>query len=160
MLKLLALCYSLFLVFDAEAVMVQSASKALSFKNVINDSRANNLPNVGSTRAALSDDKALEHHTEPPITVSADLRENDTQSVFMKTNDSLVVKLNVPEQGYSWKVVSSTTNMATISNKSSGETQIITFKMKKPTTAYIYFDYANVSSNQIEETKMITVKLR
>ena len=67
MFKILMFLCSFLFVFNAEAIFVQKASKALSFKNVANDNRGKSVA-TPSSRAGLSLEKELEHHLEPPAT--------------------------------------------------------------------------------------------
>ena len=145
--------------FNAEALLKQSASKALSFKNVANDNRGKEKP-AASVRSSRDLEKALEHHTEPPMTETVDLTSADTKSISLKAHDTLIINLNEPEADYSWKISPSTSKLSLISNTVVGGVQIVTYKLNNSVSAYIYFDYVNQIENKIEKTKMLTIKLR
>ena len=151
---------SLLFAFNAEALFAQKASKALSFKNVANDNRGKVDKASPSVRSAITPEKTLEHHMEPPMTENVDLTNTDSLSVSLKANDTLIIQLDEPEDGYFWDIETSGTGLSRVSEKISDSIQSITYKLNNSKSSNVFIDYVNRETNEIEKTKMLTIKLR
>lgn len=160
-LRILFFCCSLLLAFNAEAFVKLKASKALSFKNVANDNRASTNPNaIAATRSAGSSERALEQHTMKPETVTADLTGSTQATVYLKYRDRVVVSIEEEEDGYIWETKVSSSALAHNSEETTDGVKKITYELTKRVTSFVYFDYKNTATNEIEKSRMLVVKLK
>ena len=163
MLKFLIFILSMFLSFNAEALVKQSASKALSYRNIADDSGASRRRKAASMQAPvkkeISEQDIKQPAVVPPKLEKVDLSGKDTEVVLLKRNDK--VEITLPERdGYHWDLNPDSSNLALLSNKVIGNSRVITYKLVSDKAAYIYFDDINNFDGSIQKTKQLTINLR
>ena len=156
MLKVLFFSLALLLCFDANAIVKQSASKALSYKNVING-RSRRSSKVGiSHRGALTKTKAENPVILTPKDEKVNLTNSTSITVKLNKNDSLEVTLN-NEEGYRWKISPSTPSVQLLSETIEGGNTVLRYSIEASLHSYIYFDKVKIETNKVETTKQLSI---
>ena len=157
MLKFLFFSFTLLLSFDTYAVR-QSLSKALSYKNIVKDTRVAK-PNKNTYRGAI-DQNRMEHPVIlPPKNETVDMTISAIETVALKKNDTVEITLK-EESGYFWKM-SPPSDLSIQTNDVKDNLRVVKYKMlSNNAPLYMYFDYINAADNKIEESKQLTINLR
>lgn len=160
MLKFLFFSFVILFGFNANAVVKQSASRALSYRNIINDihSSSDEKPIV-AFRGALDEKKQDDPVIAPQKSEKVDMTTKDTMTIKLKKDDTVEISLKEGND-YSWKLNPTSSNLSLESDELVGDTRIIVYKLTSNSATSVYFDYVNRKDNNIEETKQLIVDLR
>lgn len=140
---------------EAEALVKQSASDALSYRNVVNAS-SNTGVTSGRDMAIITDDADKE-----PLTIPAaqeiDLRSGISKNATLTPGQELIILL--PETAdMSWKVNYDSDNVLLTGNTAKGDVRQVKFSADSVGESAIYFDKQS-SSGKIVENKAVYVKV-
>lgn len=139
-----------FIGFEAEALVQQSASDALSFNNVVKS----------SSQAAPSvyvKEKAPVKEKEIPEAKKLDIRNSVTKNVTLSPSQELVIVL--PEkEGQSWKATYDGGQVYMIDSESNGQYREIRFGQKSSKGSTIYFDCVD-SNGEVIQNKAVYVRV-
>ena len=157
MFKFLFFSLALLLSFDAYAVR-QSLSKALSYKNIVTDTRAAKQSKK-IYRGAIDQNRMDHPVILPPKNEAVDMTVSDIKTVALKKNDTVEITLK-EEIGYFLKM-SPPSDLLMKANNVKDNLRIVKYKMlSNNAPLYMYFDYINAADNKIEESKQLTINLR
>ena len=159
MLKILFFSLTLLLSFNANAVVRQSISKALSYKNVVDDSSQPQTQKRKAHRGALTKNKIADPVLLDKKSEKVDMRSSDTVNINLNKNDEIEVYLS-NDSGFLWKVYPSDDGLSLISDTTEGDTRTLKYKIVATLHSYIYFDYFNSSTNKVEKTKQLNIMPR
>lgn len=140
---------------EAEALVKQSASDALSYRNVVNAS-SNTGVSSGRDTAIMTDDSEKEPSTIPS-TQEVDLRSGISKDAVLTPRQEMVVLL-LETQGTSWKIDYDADSVALVSNILDGTVRQVKFLANGTGESTIYFDKQS-SSGEIVENKAVYVKV-
>ena len=140
---------------EAEALVKQSASDALSYRNVVNAS-SNTGVSSGRDTAIMTDDSEKEPSTIPS-TQEVDLRSGISKNATLTPGQELIILL--PETAdMSWKVNYDSDNVLLTGNTAKGDVRQVKFSADSVGESTIYFDKQS-SSGEIVENKAVYVKV-
>lgn len=153
----LAILFSLCCCFRTEAIVVQSAEQALSYKNVAKQGgSAVKVNKSTSTNAVVP--PAVSSNKRQPETKEVDLIEKTSSSVNLYKGDSALVTVK-EESGYVWKVKYD--NSAVIFTNKGLSKGIRTFlfkQVKEKKDNDVYLDYIKKEDNSVVENKALFIK--
>lgn len=138
---------TLFCSFNAHAIVQQSASSALSYRNVVSVSHSPEASKQSFEPKALS--------TAPK---EVDLRNATTKTIDLLPKEKVEITLN-EEVGYSWKLSYDNSAVSIVSNTISGGFRVIKFIQKGKQNSTIFFDYINSEGNTVRN-KAVNIKVK
>lgn len=159
MLKVLFFSLALLLCFDANAIIKQSVSKALSYKNVINSRSRRSNNSERSHRGAITKNKTENPVILPQKNEKINLTSSNTATVKLNKNDEVEVTLN-NEDGYRWKISPSAPSIQLVSQTTNGNNTVLKYSIEASLHSYIYFDQVNIETNKVEKTKQLNIQPR
>lgn len=155
MLKFLLFFLALLFSFEADAVVKQHISEALSYENVL-ESAASVDESITYTPPVVKKNKPAKEQTH-----EVNLKNKPSAVVFLKAGDFIKIKLN-ENNGYSWKTYLSSENLMLTSNLLKNSEREFVYKItynNSEAISFIYFDYID-PNNKITTTKVLTIKLQ
>ena len=159
MFKFSFLAFLLLFSFDVNAIVKQSASKALSYKNIVSNtysSRAS-ASNIENRIAPKKSDAPL---VIPPMVEKIDMRYASSKTVSMNKGDFVEITLK-EEKGFRWDLNPDSSCMSLSSDNPISDVRILRYKLTCSKDSYIYFDLVDSSNpEKISTTKQLTVNLR
>ena len=159
MFKFSFLAFLLLLSFDANALVKQSASRALSYKNIAN-STYSSRSSSSSVENRVVPKKSEEPLVIPPMVEKVDMRYSSSKTVSMNKGDFVEVTLK-EEKGFRWDLNPDSSCMSLTSNNQTNDARILKYKLTCSKDSYIYFDLVDSSNPEnISTTKQLTVNLR
>ena len=156
MLKALSFFLTLLLCFDADAVFKQSASQALSYKNIVTSGASQR-----ATRRSNSHSDRKKHDALNPISdkikiETVNLKKTDKESVSLNKGDELKVILD-NDDNYDWKPSTTTSNVHLLSEDIKGDELILKYKINLSSSFFIYFDCIDKKTNKVLKTKQLRI---
>ena len=147
--------------FDANALVKQSASKALSYKNIATNSHSSKATSSSpSFENKLAPKKKTEPLVVPPMVEKIDMRYASSKTVSLNEGDFVEITLK-EESGFHWDLNPDSSCMALDSNDYKDDVRILKYKLICSKDSYIYFDLVDSSNpEKISTTKQLTVNLR
>lgn len=139
---------TLFCSFNAHAIVQQSASSALSYRNVVSVSR--------STTEAPK--QRFEPKALPTAPKEVDLRNATTKTVDLLPKEKVEVTLN-EEVGYSWELSYDNIAVSMTSNTISDGFRVIKFTQDGKQNSTIFFDYIDPEGNTVRN-KALYIKAK
>lgn len=129
---------------QAQALVKQSASNALSYRNVVsNSSSVTAGRNVESV--ALAD-----------ASQSVDIQNSVSKNISLGPDEEFEVLL--PEkEGYSWKISYDNDKLVMIGNAAEGDVRKVKFMSKEKADSTVFFDYVN-ADGKITQNKAVYIK--
>lgn len=150
---ILALIAAGLISFSAQALIEQSASKALSLNNTVNNS--------GNKGLMLRHEKRNKdtNETKPEISSKTlDMRNSVTQNVSLEQTQKLIVVLS-EKDGQSWKVNYDSGKVAKIANSLNGKNREVTFSQTSSKDSTLYFDCIG-KDGEVIQNKAVYIKVR
>ncbi len=154
MLRFVIICSALLFSLDATALVRQSASQALSYKNVVSGSTTSSSSgNVAKELDVVEpEDKPIENETFQTV----DLQSSNSKTVNVARKGKFLVKL--PEaSSYRWRVYYNNSNVIMVSNVVTGSVREVMFMRKNNGESTVYFDKTNTQGTVVQN-KAVTVK--
>ena len=133
----------------AEALVSQSASKAISYRNTVTSSSGGRTPSVRANKPV----EALK--TTPK---QVDIRSGFSKKVVLSPKEELEV-IVAEKQDYSWDVSYDSSCFTMVGNSASEGTRTIKFKQKNGTDCTIFLDSIN-KDGSVVENKAVYIKVR
>ena len=149
MFKLFSLIsfFSLFCIFNASAIVQQSASSALSYRNVVSVSRSSD-----------NSKQRFEPEAVPSAPQKVDLRNATTKTVYLLSKEKVEITLN-EEVGYSWELSYDNGAVSMISNSISDGARVVKFIQEEKQNSTIFFDYID-SEGKTVKNKAVYIKAK
>ena len=162
MLKFLLFSLVLTFSFDAEALVKQSASKALVYQNVVESSSSAKNSSAPKTyqgglrfKKTASNNEKNNDTTDQPTIKKVDMKNTMSSTVSLKVNDEVEISLT-EEDGFSWDLNPSSSGVDLVANVLVDDLRVITYKMKSTSHVFVYFDYLDNQKNVVT-TKQLTI---
>lgn len=156
MLKVLFFSLTLLLSLNASAVVKQSASKALSYRNIVDGNSRSKGMARRSHRGSITRNKTAAPILIEQKTEKVDMRFSDLMNVNLNKDDELEIFLS-DDDGYRWKVSPSSSALTLVSDKIESGKRILKYRIVTSLHSYIYFDHVNNKTNKIEKTKQLNI---
>ena len=155
---LLIVLFSVFCYFDAEAIVVQSAEQALSYKNVARGTKGASVVKVNKPSHTYSAPVANTPEAEEPENKEIDLSEKASAEVSLSKGDTATVTVK-EESGFVWKVKYDNSAVIFTNKGASKGTRTFLFKQyKDDKDSEVYFDYINKEDQSVVENKALFIK--
>ncbi len=152
MVKILTFCLCLFFSFNADALVKQSVSKALSYRNVVSgvsvsepEEKVLDLPSTPAPQP-VEDEKIVE----------VDLRTSASKTVSLGMRGKVLIKLP-EESGFRWKVSYNNNNTIMVSNVVKSNIREVMFMKRNTGESTIFFDKTD-SQGEVVTNKAVYVK--
>jgi hypothetical protein len=133
---------------NAEAVMVQPASKAMTYQNTVRSSAA---------KKALTIKKEKKPEVLPYKLTTVDLRSGASKNVTLIKYEELEIKVKEVE-GYTWKVSYDTDCLSLIGNSAEDDLRTIRLKQKDVKDSSVFLDKRDSKGNTVEN-KAVYIKV-
>ncbi len=156
MLKFFSLVSLLILFFwgNVQAIVQQSASSALSYRNVVSGSR-----NAKSHKKNKNISTKIRKVTKAPLeTQQVDLRNATTKTVDLLLQEKVEIILN-EDVGYSWELSYDNGTVSMISNTINDGFRVIKFIQNGKQNSTIFFDYIDPEGSTVRN-KALYIKVK
>ncbi len=154
----LIVLFSVFCYLEAEAIVVQSAEQALSYKNVAKGTKGSSTVKINKPSHTYNAPVVDTPEIKEPETKEIDLSEKASAEVSLCKGDTAVVTVK-EESGFVWKVKYD--NSAVIFTNKGASKGIRTFLFKQnkdDKDSEVYFDYTNKEDKSVVENKALFIK--
>ncbi len=152
MIRFLIFSFCLFFSLNAEALVKQSVSQALSYRNVVSgvsvsepEEKVLDVPSTPAPRP-VEDEKIEE----------VDLRTSSSKTVSLGNKGKVLIRLP-EESGSRWKVSYNNSNVIMVSNVVKSSTREVMFMKKRTGGSTIFFDKTN-SQGDVVTNKAVYIK--